>query len=205
MIKMEKEIRNLGNIIIRAMEGEQSRHVEGYALMFDTQSEYLGFYETISRSAITQELVDSCDVFACFNHDMNKVLARSNNGQGSLKLTVDNVGLKYEFDAPNTSLGDELIEYLTRGDINKSSFAFYIDPQDEEAEVWESKDGTYFRTINKIAEIVDVSPVWQPAYSATSVSKRALDKIEQLETERKNCINKILDNQMNEIEELSKI
>lgn len=205
MIKMEKEIRNLGNIIIRAMEGEQSRHVEGYALMFDTQSEYLGFYETISRSAITQELVDSCDVFACFNHDMNKVLARSNNGQGSLKLTVDNVGLKYEFDAPNTSLGDELIEYLTRGDINKSSFAFYIDPLDEEAEVWESKDGTYFRTINKIAEIVDVSPVWQPAYSATSVSKRALDKIEQLETERKNCINKILDNQMNEIEELSKI
>ena len=202
---MEKEIRNLGNIIIRAMEGEQSRHVEGYALMFDTQSEYLGFYETISRSAITQELVDSCDVFACFNHDMNKVLARSNNGQGSLKLTVDNVGLKYEFDAPNTSLGDELIEYLTRGDINKSSFAFYIDPLDEEAEVWESKDGTYFRTINKIAEIVDVSPVWQPAYSATSVSKRALDKIEQLETERKNCINKILDNQMNEIEELSKI
>lgn len=201
---MEKEIRNLGNIKIRAVEGENSRHVEGYALTFGVQSEFIGFYETIERSAISQELVDNCDVFACFNHDMNKVLARSNKGQGSLKLTVDDIGLKYEFDAPNTALGDELIEYLTRGDINKSSFAFYIDPEDEQAEEWTSKDGVYFRTIKKIAEIVDVSPVWTPAYESTSVSKRAKDKVEILKNERANNINKILDEQLKEIEDLSK-
>ena len=127
---MEKEIRNLGNIQIRAVDGESSRHIEGYALMFDTQSEYIGFYETIDRGAVTQEMVDACDVFATFNHDMNKIFARSNMGKGSLTLTVDDTGLKYEFDAPNTALGDELIEYLKRGDIDKSSFAFYIDPDD---------------------------------------------------------------------------
>lgn len=202
---MEKEIRNLGSINIRNVEGEKSRHVEGYALTFDNQSEFIGFYEKISRSAVTQEMVDSCDVFACFNHDMNRVFARSNKGEGSLKLTVDEVGLKYEFDAPHTALGDELLEYLSRGDVSKSSFAFYVDPEDKDAETWKIKDGVYFRTINKIAAIADVSPVFQPAYESTSVSKRAKDKVEELEKEKINKINNKLDSMMNEIEELSKL
>lgn len=202
---MEKEIRNLGNIQIRAIEGEESRHVEGYAMVFDVESEYLGFYEVIERGAITQELVDNCDVFATFNHDMNKIFARSNHGEGSLTLTVDEHGLKYEFDAPHTALGDELLEYLKRGDINKSSFIFYIDPEDDEAETWEYKDGVYFRIIHKIKEICDVSSVWQPAYSATSVSKRAKDKIDELEAERISNINKQLDAMLNDIEELAKV
>jgi len=50
---MEKEIRNLGSINIRNVEGEKSRHIEGYALTFDNQSEFIGFYEKISRSAVT--------------------------------------------------------------------------------------------------------------------------------------------------------
>ncbi len=202
---MEKEIRNLGNIQIRAIEGEESRHVEGYAMLFDVESEYLGFYEVIERGAITQELVDSCDIFATFNHDTNKIFARSNKGEGSLKLTVDDKGLKYEFEAPHTALGDELLEYLKRGDINKSSFAFSIDPNDDNAETWESKDGVYFRTIHKIKELYDCSPVWQPAYSATSVSKRAKDKIDALEAERIANINKQLDAMLNDIEELAKV
>ena len=199
---MEKEIRNLGNIQIRAVDGESSRHIEGYALMFDTQSEYIGFYETIERGAVTQEMVDACDVFATFNHDTNKIFARSNMGKGSLTLTVDDTGLKYEFDAPNTALGDELIEYLKRGDIDKSSFAFYMNPDDDEAETWESKDGAYYRTIHKIAAICDVSPVWQPAYQDTSVSKRSLEKRDKLEAQIKAMINKDLDVKLLELDEL---
>lgn len=200
---MEKEIRNLGTIEIRSIEGEESRHIEGYALMFDIQSEYIGFYEKIDRGAITQELIEQCDVFATFNHNMDKIFARSNKGQGSLKLTVDEKGLKYEFDAPNTALGDELLEYLKRGDIDKSSFAFFIDPDDEEAETWEQLEGgEYFRTIHKIASICDVSPVWQPAYSATSVSKRSLEKRDKLEAQKLDLINKELDVKMLELDEI---
>ena len=199
---MEKEIRNLGNIQIRAIDGEQSRHVEGYAMLFDVESEFLGFYEVIERGAITQELVDSCDIFATFNHDMNKIFARSNKGKGSLKLTVDDKGLFYEFEAPNTALGDELLEYLKRGDINKSSFAFYIDPSDAEAETWEDKDGTYFRTIHKIKELCDVSPVWQPAYNQTSVTKRAKEQLDALESKRLETINAQLDSLLEEVEAL---
>ena len=200
---MEKEIRNLGNINIRSIEGEESRHVEGYAMLFDVESEYLGFYEVIERGAITQELVESCDIFATFNHDENKIFARSNKGKGSLKLTVDDKGLKYEFEAPHTALGDELLEYLKRGDINKSSFAFSIDPNDDNAETWESKDGVYFRTIHKIKELYDCSPVWQPAYSATSVSKRSQQKIDELENKKLADINASLDLKLKKIEILS--
>ena len=199
---MEKEIRNIGTINLRSEIGEVSRHVEGYAMLFDVQSEFLGFYEKIERGAITQELVDNSDIFALFNHDENKVLARSNNGAGSLKVTVDDKGLFYEFDAPNTALGDELLEYIKRGDISKSSFAFAIDPDNEDSETWESKDGVYFRTIHHIDYLFDCSPVWQPAYNETSVSKRAKDKIENFENERIAAINKVLSDKLKEIDNL---
>lgn len=177
------EIRNNGIVIERSYD--DSRHVEGYAVVFESQSEDLGFFETIDRGAITQELVDNSDVFALLNHDDEKVLARSKNGVGSLKLTVDERGLKYEFDAAETQLGNDLLEYLKRGEINTSSFAFALDYNDPEAETWTRKNGANYRTIHKIAYLHDVSPVWNAAYSATSVSQRSLDKIKELEEQEK--------------------
>lgn len=149
----------------------ESRTVEGYAMTFEQWSDNLGFYEMIARGAITQELVDNCDVFARFDHDSNKILARSNKGQGSLKLEVDEVGLKYSFEAPNTELGNELLEYIRRGDLNKSSFCFSL-ADEPDAEKWEKRDGKIYRTIYKIGAIYDIAPVWVPAYSSTSCSKR---------------------------------
>jgi len=179
MNKNNLEIRNNGIVIERSYD--DSRHVEGYAVVFESQSEDLGFFETIDRGAITQELVDNSDVFALLNHDDEKVLARSKNGVGSLKLTVDDRGLKYEFDAAETQLGNDLLEYLKRGEITTSSFAFALDYNDPEAETWERKNGANYRTIHKIAYLHDVSPVWNAAYSATSVSQRSLDKCKELE------------------------
>lgn len=200
------EIRNLGSIVER--DYTDSRHVEGYAIVFDSRSEDLGFYEYIDRGAVSQELVDNCDIFALLNHDEEKVLARANHGAGSLTLTVDDRGLKYEFDAADTQLGNDLLEYLKRGEITTSSFAFYVDPRDPEAETWERKDGVNYRTIHKIALIADVSPVWKAAYSATSVSQRSIDKCKELEEremkEKEEAEQKILaklESKMNEINE----
>ena len=204
------EIRNNGIVIERSYD--DSRHVEGYAVVFESQSEDLGFFETIDRGAITQELVDNSDVFALLNHDDEKVLARSKNGVGSLKLTVDERGLKYEFDEAETQLGNDLLEYLKRGEINTSSFAFALDYNDPEAETWTRKNGANYRTIHKIAYLHDVSPVWNAAYSATSVSQRSLDKIKELEEqekrekeERDRRILESLDEKLKEIEELKNI
>lgn len=157
-----------------------SRTVEGYAVVFNSQSEDLGFYETINPSAITEDVLKRSDVFCLFNHDQDKVLARSKYGTGSLQLQLDERGLKYTFQAPNTDLGNELLEYLKRGDIESSSFAFVVSA-DEGSEVWETRaDGRQYREILKIDELFDVSPVFNPAYSSTSVSQRALDKLNQL-------------------------
>lgn len=178
-------MRKDNNIEIRATNStpvvnQDSRTVEGYAVVFNSQSEDLGFYETINPAAITEEVLMRSDVFCLFNHDQDKVLARSKYGTGSLQLQLDEQGLKYTFQAPNTDLGDELLEYLRRGDIDSSSFAFTVST-DEGSEVWTTgTDGRQYREILKIDSLHDVSPVWTPAYSSTSVSQRTLDKLNQL-------------------------
>nr|DAT80775.1 MAG TPA: prohead serine protease [Caudoviricetes sp.] len=178
-------MRKDNNIEIRAIRSTpvvnpDSRTVEGYAVVFNSQSEDLGFYETINPAAITEDVLKRSDVFCLFNHDQDKVLARSKYGTGSLQLQLDEQGLKYTFQAPNTDIGDSLLEYLRRGDIDSSSFAFTVST-DEGSEVWTTgTDGRQYREILKIDSLHDVSPVWNPAYSSTSVSQRTLDKLNQL-------------------------
>lgn len=165
---IEKEIRNLNNQI----QQTNDRTVEGYAVVFDSESQDLGFIETISRSAIDEDTIKRSDVMAQLNHDKNKFLARSRFGTGSLELSLDEHGLKYRFTAPNTATGDELIEYLQRGDIFGSSFAFTVDPQGEK---WEKREDKYYRTIEKIDRLFDISPVFEPAYLDTTCCKRFLE------------------------------
>lgn len=150
------------------------RTVEGYAAVFDSPSEYIGWTEIIHRGAITNETIKESDVLAKFNHNDEKVLARSRKGDGSLLLDIDDKGLRYMFEAPNTALGNELLEYLHRGDITQSSFAFTVS-KEEGAERWYKQDGVIYRDIYKIDKLYDVSPVFQPAYESTSCSARAIE------------------------------
>jgi len=153
---------------------EDKRSVEGYALLFDTPSDGLSFTEVIERNALDGVIAKS-NVFALLNHDSERgILARSKNGEGTLTLTVDDKGLKYRFEAPHTALGDELLEYLRRGEISESSFAFTV-----AKETWDYRDdGSWKRTIHQIDRLYDVSPVFDAAYSATSVCLRGKEQAE---------------------------
>ena len=159
-----------------------SRTVSGYGSVFNSQSEDLGFIETIDPNAITEETIKRSDVFATLNHDMDKILARCKYGSGSLELKCDDKGLYYRFDAPNTDLGDELLEYLNRGEIDSSSFAFTV-KRDE----WKNgDDGKHYRRILEIDQIFDISPVFCAAYPEAICQKRNkpsdyADKINKLE------------------------
>lgn len=121
-------------------------------------------------------VLEKSDVFALLNHSQSRgILARSNNGSGSLSLNVDEKGLKYRFEAPKTALGDELLENIRRGEISASSFCF-----DVEKDTWEKKnDGTWKRTVSKIGNLYDVSPVYNAAYSKTSVYMRGKEIAEE--------------------------
>lgn len=168
------EKREVRNTSYEVTVDSESRAVEGYALLFDTPSTGLPFTEVIERGAL-EGILPKSDVFALLNHDQSRgILARSNKGKGSLMLSVDAKGLKYRFEAPNAALGDELLENLKRGEVDSSSFAFTV-----EKDTWErGKDGKVKRTIHKVAEIFDVSPVYNAAYSQTTVYKRGMDDLE---------------------------
>lgn len=168
-----KEIRQLNNNI---QSNEESRTVEGYAVIFESWSENLGFYEKISRGAITEETINNSDIFCKFNHSDDKILARSKNGKGSLLLEVDDKGVRYLFESPKTPLGDELLEHLHRGDITSSSFAFTVSSEPN-SERWYKENGVLYREIYLIDRMYDVSPVWNPAYSATSCSARSQEMV----------------------------
>lgn len=163
------EIRSF-NIELR--DEPESRHIEGYGSVFNERSLDLGgFVEMIAPGAF-DGVIDRSDVKCYLDHNPEKgILARSRNGKGSLSLVVDEKGLRYEFDAPHTNLGDEVVEGLKRGDYSQSSFAFTVDD-----EIWtKEEDGTYLRTITKIGGLYDVSIVANPAYEGTSVALRSLD------------------------------
>lgn len=181
------ERRNYRNEIRSIEEG--GRTVEGYAAIFDSPSEDMGFIERIAPGAFDGVIAES-DVLALLNHDERRgVLARSKYGEGTLQLLIDERGLLYRFEAPNTALGDELLENLKRGDIDSSSFAFSID-EEEWRNVGTTANERWERTIKKVRRLYDVSPVYTPAYSATSCYARALeqlaDKKNALEIARQN-------------------
>lgn len=196
--QLERRSATISNI------NSETRTVEGYAVVFNSQSEDLGFREVIAPSAVTVDVINRSDVFALLNHNPDKVLARCRYGEGSLSLSIDEKGLKYSFQAPNTELGNELIEHIRRGEIDSSSFAFIVSSE-EGSEKWENINGTTYRTINKIECLCDVSPVWQPAYSATSVSARAKEMLNTMEQEKLNEVTKdekvMTEEQVEEVEE----
>lgn len=169
---------------IRSSESEfktlGSRTIEGYALKFESESKNLGgFVEVISRGSL-DGVLDNSDVVCVFNHNGESIpLARSKNGKGSLTLEIDDTGLKYRFEAPDTANGNELLEAIKRGDIDSSSFAFTVKKSD--TEISKRSDGLLLRRINRFNQIIDVSPVIRPAYEATTVSCRAIEEFKENE------------------------
>jgi len=175
---MEKEVRKIDNQLNAVAE---SRKIEGYAIVFNSKSELLNnsFYEIIDPHALDGGVIQRSDCFALLNHDFNKgVLARSKDGAGTLLLSVDNIGLKYSFVAPETDLGNSTIEAIKRGDISASSFVFTVEKDKKEIQ----PDGTIIRTILQIQQLYDISPCYQPAYEATSAEYiRMLNNNEMIE------------------------
>ena len=120
--------------------------VVGYGAVFNSMSNDLGgFREFISPKAFEGRLKD--DVRFLINHE-GMPLARTING--TLRLSVDEKGLRYEADMPNTSTARDLMELLKNGTINQSSFAFTV-----EEDSWEVKDGMNIRTIDKVSTLFD--------------------------------------------------
>lgn len=168
----ERRFRDFGIELRGEGEGEK-RTISGYAAKFNKESELLygSFVEVIEPGAFDDVLQD--DVRALLNHDNNFILARTKSG--TLNLSVDEIGLRYEFTAPDTTAGNDLLQSIKRGDISQSSFGFTIASGGAEWEIIENEDNSVkeIRRIKKIKRLYDVSPVTFPAYPDTEVAVRS--------------------------------
>lgn len=179
-------------IIYRNTTLESSKNkVSGYACVFEKESVNLGgFTEIIHRGAITQETIEKSDIFANLDHDPTYIIARSRNGKGSLKLSVDDIGLYFEFELPQTEKGNEIRSYLERDEINQCSFCFSLDVNDKESQKWSIRNNTQYREIYKIDKLYDIALVFQPAYEQTSVSlRKAMEEEKDYISEQINILN----------------
>lgn len=162
--------------------GAPSRTIVGYAILFNTPSAPLWSdedeeaREIIAPEAITKELLDGCDIKFTMFHDRQLILARSKNGAGTLSYTVDEKGVAFEFEAPNTTDGDKALELVKRGDLAGCSFMFSTHYWDEAfvSRTVEVRDGRAYitYTVKAVTGVYDMTLAADPAYPDTSVEAR---------------------------------
>lgn len=154
---------------VRAADSDDGRMmIRGYASVFDKLSSDLGGFREKIDAAAFNEVLDN-DVRAAYNHDANFILGRSK--AGTLRIGVDDQGLWYEVDLPDSTMGRDLWESVKRGDIQESSFKFTVLEDD-----WREADEGVIRTIKKVGRLIDVAPVAYPAYPDATVAARSLEQ-----------------------------
>lgn len=163
-------------------DGLPSRTITGYAIMFNTPSAPLWSdddseaREVISPEAITKELLDSCDIKFTMYHDRQLILGRSNKGSGTLGYFVDDKGVGFNLELPNSPNGDEALELVSRGDLSGCSFAFttrYWDSDFVERTAKVVNGSTQITyTIKAVTGVYDFTLAADPAYPDTSVEAR---------------------------------
>ncbi len=173
MSKQEAERRL---IEIRAVGEEGKMIVEGYAIIFEKPAthSYGGrkFTETIKRGALDK--TDMKDVPMRYNHNDNvMIMARTRNK--SLRLEVDEKGLKISADLLDTQSNRDLYKAIQEGLIDKMSFAFTVA---DKGDTWTFGEKETTRDITNIARLYDVSVVDTPFYDSTSVHARSFELLE---------------------------
>lgn len=153
--------------------------VEGYASVFydpnDPGTEYSwfdGVVERIMPGAFNESLINQVDVVCLFNHDFNLLLGRT--ASQTLRLAVDPKGLKYNVDIDDTTHGQDTWKMAKRNDIRGSSFGFYP----KETKYIDRDDGVLVIE-RHVVELVDVSPVSNPAYQSTEAWARSRSATER--------------------------
>ena len=165
---------------VRAV-GDGSPKIVGYAAKFGTRSQDLGgFFEIIAPGAFDDCLAQNPDILGLFNHDMSNVLGRTSSE--TMRVSVDDVGLRYEIDPPDTQLARDLMVSMRRKDIRGSSFGFNCLPGGDTWDIDRETD-SLIRTLVKIS-IFDCSVVTDPAYLDANSAVRS--QIPQNDAELRN-------------------
>ena len=193
------------DFVTEAKPDEKALIIRGYAIVFDSPTTVYdkrnGLYEEIIKKEALDN-TDLSDVYLLYGHDYNKVLGHT---RANLRLEVDDVGLFYECELPNTRDARDvynLVEkrnYLNREQsgsiVDGNSFGFYSDD--------EVVNGV--RVVRNL-ELDEISIVPRPAYlDACSVafSRNAENNVEhQQDDEALKVEQEALKEKLKKLEEL---
>jgi len=162
-------------------EGDDTPMIEGHGALFNEETVIgMWFRERILPGAFKDSLAND-DIRVFYNHDPNFILGRTSAGTATIE--EDKKGLRYEVTPPAARA--DVVESIKRGDITGSSFAFTVESDDdEEWDYSETKKGMLpLRTIKR-AKLYETGPVAFPAYENTTVSARAVSRVEAAKQER---------------------
>lgn len=183
---MKKETRtvNITNITTRS-EKDEPLKISGYAAIFNSRTSIGDYFdEVIKPGAFNNSISDKeADIRALINHDWNKVIGRTK--AGTLSLSEDNKGLKFELELPDTSYARDLVASMERGDIDQCSFGFLVT-----GEEWDYNQEPVLRTITDV-DLFEISVVSIPAYDDTEASLVRSKEIDKQVEKRMKLLNKI--------------
>jgi len=166
----EKRTIAYSNLEVRAEN--EGRTIIGYAAVWDSPSEFMGFTEYVKRGAFSKTLNDGADVRLLIDHE-GVPLARSKSG--TLALEEDDRGLRVEAELdPANPDAARIMSAMKRGDLSQMSFAFRT-----VKDSWNND-----RTVRELREVqlYDVSVVTFPAYEQTVAELRKRQEPVTVET-----------------------
>lgn len=171
----ERQYRTLESLITKSdnAEAEENKSyiVEGYATTFTPYELYRDESGNVVYEHFTPEAfdgVDMSDVIMQYDHT-GRVFARTSNN--TLKLDVDDTGLKITADLSSTESSRALYDDIAAGLITKMSWGFSYDTTPPD---WDEKTNTITWGAGTVRKIYDVSAVSIPANNDTEISARAL-------------------------------
>ncbi|EMH2395630.1 HK97 family phage prohead protease [Proteus mirabilis] len=142
----------------------------GYVIKWNHRSHVLWdeFTEQFAPDAFKASLQSGHDVRALYEHDHTNLLGRTTSG--TLQLSEDTTGLRFELTPPDTQLGRDVLTLVERGDISGMSFGFRT-IKDQ----WDIGQEPYVRTVLE-AELHEITITSLPAYpdSGVEIAKRSL-------------------------------
>lgn len=142
----------------------QQKEIHGEIPYNSISADLGGFFEILKPGVFEKTLQDGARVYSLWQHEAASPLGHTENG--TLILTDTPNALKVRIKPPNTSWGKDALESISRGDVTGFSFGFLVGPSGDK---W-TKDN--LREVHS-AELIEVSPVTFPAYTASVAVARS--------------------------------
>lgn len=178
-----------GNIRREKSEDGSGRTIAGTSIVFGSRSTPLWAdedevaYEVIDREAVNADTIKQSDILLTMFHDREKLLGRCRNGKGTMSCSVDDKGVHFSCELPDTAIGNEALSAVDRGDITGCSFIGDVAIDDYEKVVLDGQDEAGRRVIEyhvkNILALKDFTITPSPAYPTTDTEiKRELEGLQ---------------------------